>query len=170
MLTLVSENLGQQKLPLGSLFMAGLLIVPQIVVAILAPWVGYWSELWGRKPLLLVGFLVETLRALLFALAGDPWLLIPIQALDGITGAIVTVLTILVITDLTTGTGRFNLAQGVLGAVMAGAAALGTGALGVIVERLGDLAGFLTMAAVVLAGMALLWIYMPESKPERYVD
>jgi MFS family permease len=170
MLTLVSQNLAQQKLPLSALFMAGLLIVPQIAVAILAPWVGYWSELWGRKPLLLAGFVIEALRALLFGLAGDPWLMIAIQVLDGITGAIVTVLTILVITDLTTGTGRFNLAQGVLGAVMAGAGALGTGALGIIVEHLGDLAGFLTMAAVVLSGAMLLWLCMPESKPAKYED
>jgi MFS family permease len=170
MLTLVSQNLAHDKLPLSSLFMAGLLIVPQIVVAIFAPWVGYWSELWGRKPLLLAGFLIETVRALLFAFAGDPWLMIAIQVLDGITGAVMTVLTILVITDLTTGSGRFNLAQGVIGAVMAGAAALGTGAAGIIVEHFGDFAGFVSMAAVVLAGMALLWLYMPESKPARYVD
>jgi MFS family permease len=170
MLPLVSQNLAHGKLPLNSLFMAGLLIVPQIVVAIFAPWVGYWSELWGRKPLLLTGFLIEGGRALLFAFDGDPWFMIAVQALDGITGAIVTVLTILVITDLTTGTGRFNLAQGVLGAVMAAAAALGTGAVGVIVEHFGDLAGFLAMAAAVLAGAALLWAYMPETKPERYVD
>ena len=122
------------------------------------------------KPLLLAGFLIEAGRALLFAFDGDPWFMIAVQALDGITGAIVTVLTVLVITDLTTGTGRFNLAQGVLGAVMAAAAALGTGAVGIIVEHLGDLAGFSAMAAAVLAGTALLWVYMPETKPERYVD
>jgi hypothetical protein len=26
------------------------------------------------------------------------------------------------------------------------------------------------MAAAVLAGTALLWLYVPESKPEKYVD
>ena len=170
MLPLVSQNLAHGKLPSSSLFMAALLIVPQIVVAVFAPWVGYWSELWGRKPLLLAGFLIEAGRALLFAFDGDPWFMIAVQALDGITGAIVTVLTVLVITDLTAGTGRFNLAQGVLGAVMAAAAALGTGAVGIIVEHLGDLAGFSAMAAAVLAGTALLWVYMPETKPERYSD
>lgn len=34
----------------------GLIIVPQLVTAALAPWVGYHSEAHGRKPLLLVGF------------------------------------------------------------------------------------------------------------------
>jgi hypothetical protein len=38
------------KLELSPLFMAALLIVPPVVVAIFTPGVGYWSELWGRKP------------------------------------------------------------------------------------------------------------------------
>jgi MFS family permease len=170
LLPLVSENLAHGKMPQSPLFMAGLLIVPQVVVAILAPWIGYWSELWGRKPLLLVGFAVETARALLFAFTTDPWFMMAVQALDGITGAVVTVLTVLVITDLTTGSGRFNLAQGVLGAVTATAAAIGTGVAGVVVQHFGDLAGFMTMAATVLTGTALLWAFVPETKPERYVD
>jgi MFS family permease len=96
--------------------------------------------------------------------------MIAVQALDGITGAIVTVLTILVVTDLTAGTGRFNFAQGVLGAVMATAAAVGTGVAGFIVQHLGDVTGFLAMATVVLAGTVLLWACLPETKPDRYVD
>ena len=70
------------------------------------------SELWGRKPLLLIAFGTEALRGVLFAIVTDPSLMMVVQLLDGITGAIMTVLTILVITDLTAGTGRFNLAQG----------------------------------------------------------
>jgi MFS family permease len=170
LLPLVSENLAHGQQALGPLFMAGLLIVPQIVVAIFAPWVGYWSELWGRKPLLLAGFAIEAVRALLLAFVSSPWLMIAVQALDGFTGAIVTVLTILVITDLTTGSGRFNLAQGVIGAATGAAAALSTGAVGIIVQRFGDFAGFMSMTAAVLAGTALLWLCVPESKPEKYVD
>jgi MFS family permease len=170
MLPLVSQNLAHDKLALSPLFMAALLIVPQVVVAIFAPWVGYWSELWGRKPLLLAGFAIETVRALLFAFISDPWLIIAAQVLDGATGAIVTVLMVLVITDLTTGTGRFNLAQGVLGAATGAAAAISTGATGVIVEHIGDFAGFISMTVAVLAGTVLLWLFVPETKPSKYID
>src|SRR5262249_38973154 len=48
-LPLVSENLAHSKVANSALFMGGLIVVPQVVVAILAPWIGYWSELWGRK-------------------------------------------------------------------------------------------------------------------------
>jgi MFS family permease len=139
--------------------MAGLIVVPQVMVAILAPWIGYWSELWGRKPLLLVGFGIEAVRALLFAFVSDPVLMLFVQVLDGVTGAAVTVLTILVTTDLTTGTGRFNLAQGVLGTMRGIAAAIGTGSVGFIVQQFGDFTGFLLMAIGPAAAAALIWTF-----------
>ena len=74
LLPLVGQNVGHSKAALSPLLMAGLIIVPQVVVALLAPWIGYWSELFGRKPLLLVGFAIEATRALLFTLTSDPWL------------------------------------------------------------------------------------------------
>jgi len=170
LLPLVGENLAHSKVANSALFMGGLIVVPQVVVAILAPWIGYWSELWGRKPLLLAGFAIETVRALLFALISDPLLMMAVQLLDGVTGAAITVLTILVITDLTTGTGRFNLAQGVLGTMRGIAAAIGTASIGTIVQHFGDLTGFLLMATGPALGAALIWAFLPETKPAKYID
>jgi MFS family permease len=167
---LVSQNLALTKATWSPLVVAGLLIGPQIIVALLAPWIGYWSELWGRKPFLLVGFTSEALRGLLFAFVTDPSLMIVIQLLDGITGAVVTVLTILIIADLTSGTGRFNLTQGVVGTLIGLAAAISTTVMGFIVERLGDTVGFLSMAGITCVGLAALWRFLPESKPAEYLD
>jgi MFS family permease len=167
---LVSQNLAQSKLAWSPLLVAGLIIGPQIIVASLAPWIGYWSELWGRKPLLLAGFTTEALRGLLFAFVSDPYLLILIQLLDGITGAVISVMTILIIADLTTGTGRFNLTQGVVGTLIGIAAATSTTVMGFVVERLGDATGFLTMAAITGAGLATLWKFLPETRPAEYLD
>jgi MFS family permease len=170
LLPIVGQNLGHSKAQLSAMFMAGLIIVPQIVVMILAPWIGYWSEFLGRKPLLLVGFAVEVLRALLFTVVADPRIMIAVQLLDGVTGAIVTVLTILVITDLTTGTGRFNLARGIFGTLTAFSAAISAGAFGLIIHQLGDVVGLAIMAAGTALGMAVLWVSLPETKPKEYVD
>ena len=109
---------------------SGLIIGPQIVVALLAPWVGYHSETYGRKPLLLIGMGLEAVRAGLFAFVTNYPLMVAIQLLDGISGSIINVLTVLVISDLTTGTGRFNLAQGVIGAMIGIAASLSTSITG----------------------------------------
>ena len=148
--------------------MAGLIIVPQIAVALLAPWIGYWSEIWGRKPLLLVGLVTAAARAMLFAIITDPYALIAVQVLDGIIGAIVTVLTTLVITDLTAGTGRFNVAQGAVGMLTGAAAGLSGATIGFIAGEFGDLTGFVTMGSIAAASAALLWAFLPETKPAEY--
>jgi predicted MFS family arabinose efflux permease len=168
LLPLVGQNLGHSKAALGPLVMAGLIVVPQIIVAILAPWIGYWSELFGRKPLLLIGFGAQAVRALLFTVSSDPLFMALVQLLDGITGATITVLTILVVTDLTSGTGRFNLAQGVLGTLTGISAAASVGVMGIVAQRFGDVTGLLAMAGGTIAGMALLWACLPETKPAKY--
>ena len=82
------------------------------------------------------------IRCGLLALTSDPALLIAIQVLDGLSGATLGVLTALVIADLTNGTGRFNLAQGVVGTLSGVGASLSTSISGLIVGRFGDVAGF----------------------------
>jgi MFS family permease len=170
LLPLVGQNLGAGKSAGDLELMTAMVAAPQIVVAALAPWVGYWSELWGRKPLLLVALGSEALRAVLFAVVADPSLIFVSQLLDGVTGSIMTILTTLVVADLTTGTGRFNLTQGMVGTMTATAAALSTGVTGVIVHQVGDAVGFLLLAAATTVALAALWLFFAETKPEKYVD
>ena len=170
MLPLVGENLVASKAAYASVRMSGLIIGPQIVVALLAPWVGYFSELRGRKPLLLLGMGLEAVRAVLFAFVADYPLLVAIQLLDGVSGAIISVLTVLVITDLTTGTGRFNLAQSAIGTGTGIAAALSTSIFGFVFQLFGYSAGFLSIAGVAAVAAALAWLFLPETKPEKYID
>jgi MFS family permease len=170
MLPLVSETLGASKAVTGPILISGLIIGPQIVVAILAPWVGYLSELKGRKPLLLIGLGVEVVRAVLFAFVTNYKAMVAIELLDGVTGSIINVMTVLVITDLTAGTGRFNLAQGAVGAMLAIAAALSTSISGFVFQEFGRGAGFLALAAIAAAATAIAWAFLPETKPKRYAD
>jgi hypothetical protein len=170
LLPVVGQNLAQSKTEYASLLMAGLIVVPQIVVALLSPWVGYYSEKWGRKPLLLLGFGLEIIRTLLFAFSANVSILLTAQLLGGISAAAVTVLTILVITDLTTGTGRFNLVRGSVGTLIAIAASISTTATGLIFQGLGHWEGFLILAAASAIATALLWAAMPETMPAKYLD
>lgn len=170
LLPVVGQNLAQSRAQYASLLMAALIVVPQIAVALLSPWVGYHSEKWGRKPLLLVGFGLEIVRALLLAFSADTAILLTAQALGGISAAAVTVLTVLVITDLTTGTGRFNLVRGSVGTLIAIAASISTSVSGFLFDGLGQSAGFLILAAVAALASALLWAAMPETIPAKYLD
>jgi MFS family permease len=169
MLPLLGETIARQS-EAANLQMSSLIIVPQIVVAILAPWVGYHSEVRGRRPLLLIGFGLEPIRAAILALTtGYPFLVV-VQLLNGISSAVITVLTVLVITDLTAGTGRFNLAQGTLGALMGIAASISTIGTGYVDEVFGRSAGFSVVTVIALLATGLLWVFQQETKPAEYSD
>jgi predicted MFS family arabinose efflux permease len=142
-----------------------LIVLPQIVVAALAPWVGREANNLGRRPLLLIGLGALPVRALLFALIPEPRALVAFQLLDGVSGAVVGVLTALVIADLTNDTGRFNLAQGLVGTASGVGASLSTALFGVIAVSYGRTVVFLSIATSALVGVLILWFLMPETRP-----
>jgi MFS family permease len=164
MLPLIGQTLVHAEGRWSSLVISGLIVVPQIIVALLAPWAGRTADSWGRRPLLLIGLGAVPIRSGFFAFTVDPALLVVIQALDGLSGAILGVLTALVIGDLTKGTGRFNLAQGLVGTLSGVGASLSTSISGLIVERFGHMDGFLSITIMGLTAVAIVWVFMPETK------
>ena len=164
MLPLVSGILAHEGKREAVPLIAALIIVPQFTVVLLAPWVGERAEERGRKPLLCVGFAALPIRAVLFALTNNPPALIAIQILDGITASIVGVLTPLVIADVTKGTGRFNLAQGVFGTLMGVGASLSPTLTGLIVHHFGYSVGFMSLAGQGLLALLIVALFMPETK------
>ena len=167
MLPLAGEALVYSKVALSSLIVSALIMVPQVIVALMAPWAGRRAKTWGRRPLLLVGFAALPIRALLFAWTTNPTILIAAQVLDGVSGTMLGVLTALIVADLTAGTGRFNLAQGFVGTMSGLGASLSTTLSGLVAGSLGRAAGFLGIAAVALAAVLLLWCLMPETRPSN---
>jgi len=165
MLPLAGEQLAYRSGTDASFIVSALIIVPQIIVALTAPWAGRQAQSWGRRPLLLMGFSALTVRALLFAVTTNPLLLICIQLLDGISGSALGVLTALIVADLTKGTGRFNLAQGFVGTLAGIGASLSTTFFSLIVEYFGGAIGFVSIAAVALSTVFIGWLWMPETKP-----
>jgi len=164
-LPLVVEDLVYQGEKRSSLVVSALIVLPQIIVAVTAPWVGQWTKNWGRRPLLVIGLAALPIRALLFASVVDPTLVVAFQLLDGISGAVLGVLTALVIADVTGGTGRFNLAQGIVGTASGIGASLGTTLFGLVAASFGRTAVFLSIASVALLAVAILWFFMPETRP-----
>jgi MFS family permease len=167
MLPLIGGMLAAEGKRHAAPLLAALIIMPQLVVALLAPWVGQRAETRGRKPLLLIGFAALPIRALLFALFSDPLALIVIQILDGITGAVLGVMTALVIADVMEGTGRFNLAQGLFGTLMGLGTSLSTTLSGLIVHHFGHAVGFASIAAEGLVALVVLAVFLPETKDVR---
>jgi MFS family permease len=165
LLPLVVETLVYEGERRSSLIVSALIILPQIIVALMAPWVGRRARSWGRRPLLLIGLGALPIRALLFASVDNPPLVVGFQLLDGISGAVLGVLTPLVIADLTSGTGRFNLAQGIIGTASGIGASLSTTLFGLVAVSLGRTAVFLSIASVALLAALVLGFLMPETRP-----
>jgi predicted MFS family arabinose efflux permease len=146
---------------------AACIVVPQLVVAALSPWVGRKAQSWGRRPLLLLGFAALPIRGILFATVKDPNLLVAVQLLDGLTASVLGVMVPLIIADLTRGTGHFNLGQGIVGTATGIGASLSTTLAGYTSDHLGSEYAFLGLAAVAAVGLSAVWILMPETRPIR---
>jgi predicted MFS family arabinose efflux permease len=95
----------------------------------------------------------------------DPYLLVIVQLLDGISAAVFGVMVPLVVADVTRGTGHFNLALGIVGTAIGIGASLSTTLAGYTSDRFGSAIAFVALAAVAAVGLALIWKLMPETKP-----
>ena len=162
MLPQLGELLAHGNPKAAAPFMSACIIVTQIVITISAAWIGRRAAA-GRKPLLLVGFGVLPIRGVLYTLTHATGALIAIQILDGVANTIFVVVSILVIADLTRGTGRFNLAGGALATMVGIGAALSATVGGQIIQRAGFSASFLGLAAIAVLAFALLWLAVPET-------
>ncbi|SAL22483.1 MFS transporter [Caballeronia humi] len=146
------------------LVIAACIIVPQFIVAALSPWVGRQAQRWGRRPVLILGFCALPVRALLFAGVSSPYLLVPVQMLDGISAAVFGVMLPLIAADVAGGKGRYNLCIGFFGLAAGVGATLSTAAAGFAADRFGTSMSFFGLAAAGALAAALVWLAMPETR------
>jgi predicted MFS family arabinose efflux permease len=92
-------------------------------------------------------------------------LLVVVQLLDGVTASVFAVMVPLVIADLTRGTGRFNLGQGIVGTATGIGASLSATFAGYMTDRFGSASAFSGLTVVAVGGLAVLWFMMPETRP-----
>jgi predicted MFS family arabinose efflux permease len=167
MLPLLGEMLARGRGRSSMLFMSACVVTTQLVITLLASWSGRKAGTWGRKPLLLIAFGVLPVRGVLYTLTSNTALLVAIQILDGVGAGIFGVVSVLVIADLTRGTGRFNLTLGAITTAVSIGAALSQTIAGSLVHHLGSHAGFLFLAGVASVALAILYFFMPETREER---
>ncbi len=152
------------------LVIAACIIVPQAIVAMLSPWVGRSAQRWGRRPILLLGFAALPLRALLFAGVSSPYLLVPVQMLDGISAAVFGVMLPLIAADVAGGKGRYNLCIGLFGLAAGIGATLSTAVAGFAADHFGNATSFFGLAAAGALATLLVWFAMPETRDAALVE
>jgi MFS family permease len=141
------------------------IIVPQIVVAALSPWLGRMATVWGRRPILLFGFLALPVRGLLLAFVTHPLGLVPLGLLDGLSAAVFGVMLPLVAADVSRRIGCLNLTIGAIGLAVSIGATVSTTLAGVIADTAGLRMALLALAAAGAAAVLLVWVAMPETRP-----
>ncbi|WP_428530632.1 MFS transporter [Rhodopila sp.] len=166
LLPLVGQKLAQSHPQWATAMMSSCIIAAQLIMLPVALAVGRTADRVGRKPILLLGFGVLPVRALLYTFSNSaPWL-IGVQLLDGVGAGIYGAITPLVIADLMRGTGRYNLAQGAVATMQGVGASLSGLAAGVIVDHAGYSPAFLSFGAAACVALAALVFAMPETAGE----
>ncbi|GAB3901306.1 MFS transporter [Spirosoma agri] len=165
MLPLLGQRLAQGiNAGASSAYMSACIIVAQLVMIPVSYFTGKLAP-GGRKRLLLIAFAVLPIRGLLYTLTGDPTLLVAIQILDGVGAGIFGVLSILIVSDLTRGSGLFNTTQGAIATAVGLGASLSNAFAGTLLQRTNYNVAFLTLASLAVVALVVLWFFVPETAP-----
>jgi predicted MFS family arabinose efflux permease len=170
MLPLLGELLAKGQGRNSMMFMSACVVTTQFVITLLAAWAGRKAVSWGRKPLLLIAFGVLPIRAVLYTLTVNTDALVAIQILDGVAAGIFGVVSVLVIADLTQGTGRFNLTLGAISTAVGIGASLSQVIAGAIVHHFGFNTGFLFLGGIALVALGIFYFFMPETRDQQLLN
>ena len=165
MLPLVGTEMTVRSGAWATALVAACIVLPQLVVALIAPTIGRLAATIGRRPILILGFAALPVRAAVLALNSDPVVIIAVQLLDGLCAAVLGVLVPLSLADISRGTGRFNLAQGIVGSATGIGAAVSTGVAGYLAVRFGTPLAFAGLALTAVCALLTVLLAMPETKP-----
>lgn len=166
-LNIAAHGFSESSSKMAGILLAASIAVPQIIAALISPRLGQLAEDWGRRRVLMIGFSLLPIRILLFAMGGSAWMQVAYQTLDGVTAAVLGLMIPLVVSDITHDSGRFSLGMGIVGLAVGIGATLSTVIAGFIADRIGDQAAFLTLAVFAIAGCAVVWFVLPETRERR---
>jgi MFS family permease len=165
MLPVAASEVTERAGAFATLLIAGGMIGPQLLTALLSPQAGRAAERWGRRPLLLIGFGAVPVRSILFATVESPHIFLLIQLVDGVGAAVFGVLMPLVVADIAAEAGHYTLALGIVGLAIGIGATSSTAVSGVIADQFGESSAFLVLAAIGVCATLLVGTLMPETKP-----
>jgi MFS family permease len=163
LLPLVGQKLALANLHFATAMMSSCIIAAQFVMLPIAVFAGRAADLWGRKPILIVGFAILPIRAVLYTFSNDCAWLIAVQLLDGVGAGVYGVLTPLIVADLMHGSGRYNLALGAVATMHGIGASLSGLAAGLVVDHFGYDAAFLGAGLPAMIATAILIVALPET-------
>ncbi len=151
---------------LNSFWPTSCIIIAELVMIFTAIFTGQRANK-GRKPLFLACYVALALRALVFALAKSPFLLIAGQVFDGVSAGVFGVISITIVSDLAYGSGHFNLSQGIVYTSCAIGAAASNYFGGILADKLGFETACYILMFIAIVGVLFVAKAMPETKDRK---
>ncbi|MDJ1506624.1 MFS transporter [Xanthocytophaga agilis] len=149
----------------ASVYMSACIVIAQLVMVPVAFWCGKEAKK-GRKPLLFLCFLILPFRGFLYLLSSNPFYIVSIQVLDGVSAGIFGVVSILILSDLTKGTGHFNLVNGLVATAIGLGASMSNLTGNWLAESYSFPVAFLCLASIALLPVLLSIFFFKESYSE----
>jgi MFS family permease len=142
---------------------AAVVLVAQAVMIPVALAAGWLCDRWGRKAVFAIGFLALPVRIFLYTLTQDPWMLVALQALDGIGAGIYGVVIVAICADLTRGKGGFNALSGMIATALAVGGVVGPFGAGFLAQHLGYNGFFYVFSGLAALAAVVFLTLMPET-------
>ncbi len=124
---------------------------------------GWLADRWGRKPLLVAGWTIMSVRLALVSVIQSPEWAVANQALDGLGNGLFAVLAAAWVTDRMADPRRSGEAQVIVGSCLVLGSALGPAVSAFVVEPLGYRGLFGALAIVGAVATAIVVLFVPES-------
>ncbi len=171
LLPLVGQKLALAHPGYETVLMSACILLAQLVTIPVALIVGRKASLWSLKWMLAAASVALIARALIFAVADMPAILIAAQALDGVSAGIWDVLLPLMLADYIVGSGRYSASRGMVSTVQGVGGSLSNVVTGTLVTASGYSTAFLFAALFAGAACALIALLPePETEKERRTD
>lgn len=155
LLPFYAETFGASPFVVGMLFASF-----SIAQLIASPLLGYWSDQWGRRPVLIFSLLGTVVSFVMLALARSLVILFAARIVDGLSGGNITTARAY-IADVTDESNRAK-AYGMLGASFGLGFILGP-AIGGAFARISYTAPIWAAAVITIVATALAWFWLPET-------
>ena len=152
-----------QKLGGSHVQVAAVVLVAQAVMIPVALAAGWLCDRWGRKWVFAIGFVALPIRIFFYSLTKDPWMLVALQAFDGIGAGIYGVVIVAICADLTRGKGGFNALTGMIATALAVGGVIGPLSAGFLAQHLGYNGFFYVFAGIAVVAALLFICLMPET-------
>jgi MFS family permease len=135
-----------------------------MVAWMLVVWPAGWlADRWGRRPLLVAGWTIMSVRLALVSVIQSPGMAVANQALDGLGNGLFAVLAAAWVTDRLADPRRSGEAQVIVGSCLVLGSALGPAVSGFLVEPLGYRGLFAALAGVGAVATAIVVAFVPET-------